>query len=98
MGSIRVQEKGKEMGNRNITPIATLRHHQNILFTVDVVPGVRVVDVVVVHTGSRGTNTAEVDGRGMDMCSGGTNVTRFMEGSSSRRGESICQWRGYWTD
>ena len=79
------------MGDHNITPIVTSRHRRNIIFTVDVVPGVRVVDVVVVCTGGGGMDTAELDGRGMDACSGGTSVMRSTEGSLRRgRREPIC--------
>ena len=79
------------MGDHNITSIVTLRHHRNILFTIDVVPGVRVIDIVVICTGGGGTDTAELDGRGMDACSGGISAMRSMEGLSRRgRIKSIC--------
>ena len=79
------------MGNHNITPIVALRYRQNILITVDVAPGVSVIDVIIVCTGGRRTDTAESDGRGMDACGSGTSATRSMESSSRRgRGEPIC--------
>ena len=99
MGSIRVQEKGKEMGNRNITPIATLKHCRNILFTVDVVPGIRVIDIIIVCIRGGRTSIVKLNGRGVDTCGGSVSAMGSMEGSSRRgRRELVCQWRGYWMD
>ena len=99
-GSIKVQrEKGKKMGNRNITPIVALRHHQNILIAIDVIPGISVIDIIVVCIWNRRMNTTKLDGGSMDACSSGMSVTRPMESPSRRgRGEPVCQWRGYHAD
>ena len=79
------------MGDHNITPIVTSRHRRNIIFTVDVVPGISVVDVIIVYTGGRRMHTAEVDGRGVDACGSGMSAMRPTESPSRRRrGESIC--------
>ena len=79
------------MGNHNITPIVTLRHHRNILITIDVAPGISIIDIVIVCTGGRGTDATEADGRGVDACGSGTSATRSMESlSGRRRGEPIC--------
>ena len=87
------------MGECNITPIVALRHHRNILLSIDVTPSVRVVDVVVVSTWGGRMGTTELDGRGVDVCGGGTSVTGSMEGSlRGGRREPICQWREYWVD
>ena len=79
------------MGNHNITPIVELRHRRNILTTVDVAPGVCVIDVIVVCTGGGRMDATKPDRRGMDVCDSGTSAMRPAE-SSSRRGrrESIC--------
>ena len=79
------------MDNCNITPIVTLRHCQNILITVDVAPGVSVVDIVIVCIRGRRADATESDGRGVDACSSGMSVTRPAESLPGRgRGESIC--------
>ena len=79
------------MGNHNITPIVALRHRRNILIAVDVVPGISVVDVIIVCTRGRRTHAAEVDGRGVDACGSGMSAMRPTESPSRRRrGESIC--------
>ena len=79
------------MGDHNITPIVALKYHRNILIAVDVVPGISVVDVIIVYTGGRRMHTAEVDGRGVDACGSGMSAMRPTESPSRRRrGESIC--------
>ena len=96
---IGVQEKGKEMGNCNITPIVALRHRQNILLSIDVTPSVRVIDVVVVCTRGGRTGTAESDGRGVDAHCSSTSAMGSTEGSSrGGRREPICQWGRHWMD
>ena len=87
------------MGNCNITPIVALRHHQNILIAIDVMPGIGVIDIIVVCIWGRRMNTAKLDGGSMDACGSGMSVTRPMESLLRRgRGESVCQWRGYHVD
>ena len=81
--SIGVQErKKKEADDCNITPIVALRHHQNILLSIDVMPSIRVVDVVVVSTWGGRMSTTELDGRGVDVCGGGMSAMGATEGSS----------------
>ena len=87
------------MGDCNITPIVALRHRRNILLSIDVMPSVRVIDVVVVCTRSGRTGIAELDGRGVDVRGGSMSAMGSMEGSSrGRRREPVCQWRGHWMD
>ena len=87
------------MGDRNITPIVALRHRRNILLSIDVMPSIRVVDIVIICTKGGGTDTAELDGRGVDAHSGSMSAMGSMEGLSRRgRREPICQWRGHQTD
>ena len=87
------------MGDRNITPIVALRHRRNILLSIDLMPSIRVIDVIVVYIRGGRTGIAELDGRGVDACGGGTSVTGSMEGSLRvGRREPICQWREYWVD
>ena len=87
------------MGDCNITPIVALRHHRNILLSIDVMPSIRVIDIVIICTRGGGTDTAESDGRGVDVCGGSTSATGSMEGLSRRgRREPICQQREHQTD
>ena len=73
------------MGNHNITPIVALRHCRNILITVDVAPGISVIDVIIICTRGRRVDTAKSDGRDVDVCGSSMSVTRPAE-SPSRRG------------
>ena len=94
-----IERSRKETGNCNITPIVALRHCQNTLITIDVPPGVGVIDIVIISTWDGKTNTTESNEGGVNMHSGGMGTTRSLEGSSRRgRGKSICHRRGYWVD
>ena len=80
-----MKRKKKETGNHNITPIVALRHCRNTLVTIDVSPGVSVIDVIVIGTWDGRTNTTEPDEGGMNACNSGVGVTSSTE-SPSRRG------------
>ena len=87
------------MGDRNIAPIVALRHRRNILLSIDLMPSIRVIDVIVVYIRGGRTGIAELDGRGVDAHGGSMSTTGSTEGlSRGRRREPVCQWRGYWTD
>ena len=83
------------MGNCNITPIVALRHHRNILITIDVTPGIGIIDIVIICTWSRRMNAAKPDGRSVDACSSGMSVTRPTESPLRGGRKPVCQWRRY---
>ena len=99
-GGIGIQEKGrKEMGDRNITPKVALRHYRNIILSIDVMPSIRVVDIVIVCTQGGRMSIIKLDGRGVNTRGGSASVTRSTEGSPrGGRREPIHKRRGYWTD
>ena len=93
------RERKKETGDRNITPKVALRHHRNILFSIDVMPSIRVIDIIVVSTRGGRTSIVKSDGRGVNTCGGSASAMRSTEGlSRGGRREPIRKWRGYWTD
>ena len=87
------------MGDHNITPKVALRHHRNILLSIDVTPSIRVVDIVIICTRGGRTSIVKSDGRGVNARSGSMSATRSMEGLlRGGRKEPIRKRRGYWTD
>ena len=91
-----IERSRKETGNCNITPIVALRHCQNTLITIDVPPGVGVIDIVIISTQDGRMHTTESDGGDVNVCSGGMGMMRSTESPSRRgRGKSVCQRRGH---
>ena len=86
----------KRMVNCNITPIIALKHHRNTSITIDVPPGVGVIDIVVISAWGRRMNTAKSNGGSMDARCSGMSMMRSSEGTPRRRGrKSVCQ-RGWY--
>ena len=80
----------KRMGNCTIIPIVVLKHQRNTSVTIDVPPGVDIIDIVVVSAWGRRTDAAESNSVSMDMCHGSTGMTGSLKGTVRRRGrESI---------
>ena len=57
----KVDEMKKRMGNHNITPSIALKHQRNTLVTIDVPPGVSVIDIIIISAQGRRVGTTESD-------------------------------------
>ena len=94
----RHEEKTKG-GDRNITPKIALRHRRNLLLSIDIMPGIRIINIVIVGAGGGRTSIARTDRWSMNAGSGSTSMTGSTGGLSRRGGrEAICKWRRHRTD
>ena len=79
------------MGDHNIILIVMLKHQRNISVTVDVLPSISAINIIVISAQSRRVDTAESDSGCMNMHHGSMVVTGSSEGVSERRGRKpIC--------
>ena len=79
------------MGDHNIILIVMLKHQRNISVTVDVLPSISAINIIVISAQSRRVDIAESDSGCMNMHHGSMVVMGSSEGVSERRGRKfVC--------
>ena len=68
-----------------------LKHQRNSLVTIDVPPGVSVIDIVIISAWGRRVDAAKQDSRCVNTCCSGLVMMGSSEGMMGRgRGKLIC--------
>ena len=93
------KHRKKRTDDHNITPKVALRHCRNILLSIDVAPGIRVINIVVVSTRGGRMSIVRTDRRSMNVSGGSASTMGSTEGlPRGGRREVIGKWRRHWTD